>query len=502
MTRPNLFLRGSTYYLRRQAPKDLQATYGTEIWRSLKTKNKAEAVVRLHAAMAELDREFMAKRAEQTFTQSPAFAGAIGKLSASLPQPLVHPADPPDFVEWAVKSGQAVAAPRDRKAALEAVERAVEWLEDEAAGPQPEIIGSDPATGNPIYRVISHEPILVVPLRYQARVREYLAGLIQADRASLKAVAATIQERKEPEVTKPNGLDQLRERWERVKKPARSSTLEATKAIAEFHALVGSLPIESIAVEHARRYKDFLLEQPIKNATREKKYGMLRAVLGVALEDGTLTDNPFSRVKLGVDDSDAARRASYTLTDLKTIFAKASGTDWWAFRILLFSGMRLGELCQLTAKDIRQEDGIWVFRIRAEEGKRVKTINSIRDIPVHRQLIADGLLERIKDADGLLFPLGAAAMSKALLRRLRSYEFGPEKTVHSFRHTFKTEARRHMDEEKSKWLMGHSNQSVAAQYGDYRDMKKVIDLMTFDLPQAEPDHPIRPFPIKPAKANT
>lgn len=152
---------------------------------------------------------------------------------------------------------------------------------------------------------------------------------------------------------------------------------------------------------------------------------MLRALLNVAVEDGLLAANPFSRVKLRLDD-DSETRETLTRGDLEKLFASLPrGEDWWLARIALYTGARLGEVHQLAAEDVVRIDGEAFLHIRPapDAGKSVKTANSARKVPVHRQLVADGFLAWAEGRDPLFSGTRAAA-SKRLNRRMRKAGLG------------------------------------------------------------------------------
>ena len=60
---PRLHRRGAVYYLRASIPTDLCSLIGRrEVWRSLKTADKAEALRRVRVASVEFDREMAQHR--------------------------------------------------------------------------------------------------------------------------------------------------------------------------------------------------------------------------------------------------------------------------------------------------------------------------------------------------------------------------------------------------------------------------------------------------------
>lgn len=69
----------------------------------------------------------------------------------------------------------------------------------------------------------------------------------------------------------------------------------------------------------------------------------------------------------------------------------------WATLIGIYTGARLGEIAQLHLKDIRQQDGVWVFDMNDEgDRKSLKTSAARRLVPIHGELIASGLLDYVQ----------------------------------------------------------------------------------------------------------
>lgn len=69
----------------------------------------------------------------------------------------------------------------------------------------------------------------------------------------------------------------------------------------------------------------------------------------------------------------------------------------WATLIGIYTGARLGEIAQLHIKDIREQDGVWVFDINEEgDRKSLKTSAARRLVPMHSKLIEAGLLDYVR----------------------------------------------------------------------------------------------------------
>ena len=68
---------------------------------------------------------------------------------------------------------------------------------------------------------------------------------------------------------------------------------------------------------------------------------------------------------------------------------------YWIFLLGILSGMRTNEMCQLRLSDLKKEKGIWFIHVEESEDTKVKTINSIRKVPVHPQLLELGFMQYV-----------------------------------------------------------------------------------------------------------
>lgn len=130
----------------------------------------------------------------------------------------------------------------------------------------------------------------------------------------------------------------------------------------------------------------------------------------------------------------------------------------WIPWLLCFLGTRLEEVCGAMAADIVQITGIWCSHIRIvlrDEGSSIKNEFSLRIMPLHPALVAEGFLEYVNSLpkDGPLFPglkrdlfgSRAGTATKRLSRWLRKTVGITDRNIapnHSFRHRFETIASR------------------------------------------------------------
>ena len=229
-----------------------------------------------------------------------------------------------------------------------------------------------------------------------------------------------------------------------------------------------------------------------KGKTIERHLSSLRTLCAYAKQNGLCPRNVAERLKAERrDDSDL--RLHFSDEELATLFSHAprGSTEWWVMAVALTTGMRLDEICQLTASDVKREEDVWYFDVSRAGGRRVKNRASLRCVPIPEVLLRARILE-FKPHDGRLFAeireTPGRSAQKNFTRWFGKYraglgierEQGTRKDFHSFRHTFIGEARKHLSEEWYVKITGHSGERgsrVNRDYGPYElpTLKEFID---------------------------
>lgn len=157
------------------------------------------------------------------------------------------------------------------------------------------------------------------------------------------------------------------------------------------------------------------------------------------------------------------QRVPFSDEDLRKIFSTDNyikgkserASDYWVPLIALFTGARLGEICQLLINDIQKIDDTWCFVITDEgdEEKRIKAKGSERIVPIHSKLIDLGLIDYknalLNHSHSNLFPDEIrdksgrfSAIQKRFNHQFKKLEFetnkNESKVFHSFRHLVRT----------------------------------------------------------------
>jgi integrase len=160
---------------------------------------------------------------------------------------------------------------------------------------------------------------------------------------------------------------------------------------------------------------------------------------------------------------------------------------YWAPIIALWTGMRSNEILQLEKEDIGIEAGVHYIAVTDEASgpllpggvpKRLKTKGAVRNIPIHPQLAATGLVDWVQlRPSGRLFPeavIGAGEKlsdqySKRFRSNLKAARVWSERrfVFHSFRHLFADRLREAgVPEDVRHVLQGWSeHRSIEQRYG-------------------------------------
>ncbi|MEN3974301.1 site-specific integrase [Emcibacter sp. SYSU 3D8] len=240
----------------------------------------------------------------------------------------------------------------------------------------------------------------------------------------------------------------------------------------------------------------------LDNGTAKGKYLIpMKLFFRWCKESGLLGINPAEGINHRAPKKTTKPRSPFDASELQILFdaplfrgCRSSGRvtepgnfqvrdhRFWMPLIALFTGARLGEICQLRVADIVTEEGVPCFDINDAGDKNLKTAASKRLTPIHRELLDIGFLDyvaqRRRSGSALLWPAvkkGASGYesdpeSKRLnrllgqilgedLRRRRSLSF------HSFRHTM-IDALRAADvgEDVRHAVVGHEGTHVEQQH--------------------------------------
>ena len=209
------------------------------------------------------------------------------------------------------------------------------------------------------------------------------------------------------------------------------------------------------------------------------------------------------------DEATGDGRLPFTDAELEVIFSSpevlAGKQLCFIAMLLLTSGARPNEICQLWKDDIQAEDEIDTVRIvaNAQRGQTLKTPHSTRLIYLNQLLKDAGFLNYVASRkDGMLFDLNKPAMktystflSEKFTKILRGLKI-KNKTLYCFRHTainaLKQSALRKIS--FSEDLVGHTPKSVHEKVYPQRHSAKLLKEETEQYlmyPQVKSLHAVR-----------
>ena len=190
-------------------------------------------------------------------------------------------------------------------------------------------------------------------------------------------------------------------------------TLREKKSVySEFGRLYGDLDMNGISAEMAISFKNKLIGDGLGPLRINKHLSFMKDLFAYATDHKLYSGaNPFEN--LAIAKTSKVKQAirhyeEFTDDELKAIFEDKRYKTFmdkpdylWLPFLALYSGARIEELASLKVDNIRQDGGVYFFEI-----ERGKTTNSIRKIPLHKNITASGFMDyllSVKSQGGILF---------------------------------------------------------------------------------------------------
>ena len=238
----------------------------------------------------------------------------------------------------------------------------------------------------------------------------------------------------------------------------------------QFHRIMGDLVISEIKPKHGYDYiRTVLTDHPNRSNKTLKDYVWgVQNFLKYCLENGFIDINPFTGLDLSKYGESSEQTYAFSREDLKTIFSYDWEPQEYLFMsILATTGMRPSEVGNLTWERFNdtEYEGIRFFTLldTDEEKVQVKNQSSIREVPIHTSLklppkSSGRLFNYRKDDEGL----SSTAVGHIINPVIRKLVLHPNKSIRSFRRTFKTLLRDlSVGEEVHDAITGHTIPSAS-----------------------------------------
>lgn len=366
----------------------------------------------------------------------------------------------------------------------------------------------------------------VLPFDVTTRSLDIQVGSIVPPTPPAPPVAATIARAFPPlslGAVEASDKSDLVSRWAREKNPDPRWLYQSRLSMKRFTALVELDHDDATRVTKAEviRFKEKLDEKGLKSPTINRYLSEIRGPFEWGFKNEKVPVDPTDGVSFARKTRTKSKRRGYTDEQARAILLAARDEDKpyrrWLPWVCAFQGTRLDEVAGRDVRDIEKVGSYYVLNIPEPEDDddgsvHVKNEGSVRRVPLHRVLIAEGFIDDYVSKlrqDGPLFPdlkpdrfgRRAGTATKEMGRWLRRVQkdlgillvdkvrYVPN---HSWRHRFKSEARRvRMEEEVHDALTGHREGKVSRDYGEYyveTVLGPAIDSMKspFDLSIEEP----------------
>lgn len=455
MSDTSLTRRGPVYYFRARVPKQLITAYGRSMVSiSLGTTDKGEAKLRARAKRAELDLELEAL-GRQSQKIADGYRGALLTLTDADIEHIClrYRAD-----RLAGDELQRIAGLSDQSH-----QQDLDILEDGVR-----LLRANFARGvlTDVYPGLDAW-MKEVDLRVPRGTAPYERLARRFQEAEIEVYDAILRRRQGQSVDIPlaplSGLtfDDVFKTWLKRKKGRPLKTVRAfEQAFEALAAHCTAMTPVMLRKPDVALLRDKMLASGEQSArTVQKLLGFLQTAFQCVVDDGLLEVNPFRGIKVVVDEQETETKARmpFTVEQMQVIFQgkvyqpgfkprpSLGNACYWLPPLASFTGARLEELAQLHAEDVRQHPTLgWFIAIHAEGERQLKTASSVRDVPLHPELVRLGFLDLVKRVKvGRLFPAlrpdkyGKLGTSFSTWFGLHLDELdikSPKLVFHSFRH--------------------------------------------------------------------
>ena len=488
---PGLHQRNGVWQMRILAPHDLPHLYpgGIAYRASLKTTDRAQAVTKAYALLAQHKQKFADQQAEQRLKGTPLLVTLTAELEGYLTAAPAWSAlllddvmrSYPDMAQALPPKPQLLTPPDDTSPTATAAPGLERWDELQQLGLT--VAKADIAAGR-LGRAQSAADTELKRLGWRVDWDAPGARLALARiaRAQVKAYQLAVERgmgephdtpaQPVPPVftttpTTPSGpvltLRDVVPDWTARTKAKDNARQRTDKALRLWEEAVGTVPLNEITRATGARFVAFLLdeERTFGSSTAFNHKAAIDTLMNMAVKVGKVERNPMD---LSITVEGAGKREGWTNEELTIIFtaplfrgsdevqplgiAPADARVWlW---VLLWSGATAGEIAQARVQDVQTRDGVACLRITDDAGT-VKTDDRERWLPIATAVLPHfrAHLEARKAAgDTRLFPsfhsrpkTTPANMATKWFRKFReTMELppGPLQGSHKFRHTVRT----------------------------------------------------------------
>lgn len=263
-------------------------------------------------------------------------------------------------------------------------------------------------------------------------------------------------------------LEEVFDRWySRIEPKASVTVLRGHNMVKLRLGTFGKKQIKEIKVEHI---EDWLDSAEVKQSTRRRLKSTLNQVFEYAEQNDIIQKNPVKFVKLEAANEKVG--SIFTDEEIQYLWEHADeDVDYKTLLILIYTGMRIGELLKLRAKDVNLEEQYAIGGSKTEAGKD-------RVIPIHDKILP--IVKERVEKYGFLAPSAKGKPTPYItfnhrLSRLMD-ALGWEHKSHDARKTAISLMHRYeIPIEVIRMIVGHSGKGVTEKVYLYKSEQELVD---------------------------
>ncbi len=215
-----------------------------------------------------------------------------------------------------------------------------------------------------------------------------------------------------PATVTPKTIRDVFDRWKASGATPRSkdSIAAYARAVTQFEGQHPTKPLTAFNGDLGDQYRSWLLESCNTPKTARDRLTAIKSLLKYATETlEWLPKQPWRGLDIKAPTTN--KRRPWSVSELQHFFASPlfqQGTlpehpfagreaAYWVPLLGLFTGARLGELCQLRAVDVQTVEGIPVLVLTDDgEDQSIKSEAGHRSVPIHSELLRLGFMEYVE----------------------------------------------------------------------------------------------------------
>lgn len=304
----------------------------------------------------------------------------------------------------------------------------------------------------------------------------YTIGYFKSRSAALEALA---EYNKNPiGEARDTTLGEIYEKWsDKEYQTLSQSTANGYRAVWKRFSALANEPIRYLKTSHLQDVIDEMIEEGLSRSSLEKAKTLAGILFELAVNDDIIPTNYAKAIKL--PKARKTKKNPFTDLEIHKVEQLAASGDVWAgtVMVLIYTGMRIGEMVQLTRFSVDIDRWLITGGIKTDAGKD-------RILPVHSKIRPyirywyDTQGSRLIHRDGQ--PISVDYYRKSLYYpTLKRAGIERHLTPHSTRHTFATLLNRaNVQTKHIQDLMGHTDYATTANvytHPHVEELRKAIE---------------------------